>query len=116
MFSCCLLPEPDCISQIPQFLVTFLSAIIFYIMEPTRPSLPGHLPSPPNIPLSGNVTLSVPDDGITLVSDEEGGLIRAVRLLGRATVEAFRIRNKDEGRELEAHVTSGTDSVGFIFR
>ena len=85
-------------------------------MEPTRPSLPGHLPSPPNIPLSGNVTLSVPDDGITLVSDEEGGLIRAARLLARATVEAFRIRSEDEGRELEAHVTSGSDSVGFIFR
>jgi hypothetical protein len=96
--------------------VTFLSAIIFYIMEPTRPSLPGHLPSPPNIPLSGNVTLSGPEDGVVLVGDEEGGLVRAAKLLARATVEAFRIRSEDEGRELETHVTSQTDSVGFIFR
>jgi hypothetical protein len=85
-------------------------------MEPTRPSLPGHLPSPPNIPLSGNVTLSVPDEGAMLVGDEEGGLVRAANLLARATVEAFRIRSEDEGRELETHVTSQTDSVGFIFR
>lgn len=85
-------------------------------MEPTRPSLPEHLPSSPNIPLSGNVTLSIPDDGVTLVSEEEGGLVHVAKLLARATVEAFRIRSEDEGRELEAHVTSGTDSVGFIFR
>lgn len=84
-------------------------------MEPTRPALPGHHPTP-NIPLSGNITLSGPDEGPLLVSDEEGSLVRAAKLVARAAVEAFAIQSRGEGRELEPHVTSDSDSVGFIFR
>jgi hypothetical protein len=76
-------------------------------MEPTRPALPEHHPTP-NIPLSGNMTLS--DDA--LISEDV--VVRGAKLVARAAVEAFRIR--EDGRELEAHVTSETDSVGFIFR
>ncbi|KAJ9099137.1 hypothetical protein QFC21_004016 [Naganishia friedmannii] len=100
---------------IPQFLVTFLSAIIFYIMEPTRPTLPEHHPTP-NIPLSGNITLGTMTDSTSLGSADDSRVIKAARLLGRAVVEALRIRDTSKGRELEPHVTSETDSVGFIFR
>lgn len=41
---------------LPQFLVTFLSSIIFYLLEPTRPTLPGH--ANPNVPTVGNITLT----------------------------------------------------------
>jgi hypothetical protein len=97
--------------------VTFLSAIIFYIMEPTRPTLPEHHPTP-NLPLSGNITLGAVTESDLLDPTDDNGVNKAARLLGRAVVEALRIRDSSEGvaRELEPHVTSETDSVGFIFR
>lgn len=86
-------------------------------MEPTRPTLPAQHPTP-NIPLSGNITLGAVTENDLLSPAEGNSANKAARLLGRAVIEALRIRDNSEGsiRELEPHVTSETDSVGFIFR
>lgn len=101
--------------QLPQFLVTFLSAIIFYLMEPTRPSLPeGH--SGPNSPVKANITVSDEDVAIidTDIVEGESGVERSAKLLARAVVHAM-IHDRGK-REVEAHVKGGADSVGLVFR
>lgn len=75
---------------VPQFLVTFLSAIIFQVMEPTRPALPSDHVNP-HAPAMGNVTVSETTDDLVIRT-----------LLYR--------------REVEPHVTGGPDSVGLVFR
>ena len=102
----------DGAQQVPQFLVTFLSAIIFYLLEPTRPTLPEHHTSP-HVPVKGNITLTDETEGFDPLEGElsMGG---GARLLARAAVHA--LFHDKSSRELEAHVTSGTDSVGLVFR
>lgn len=96
----------------PQFLVTFLSAIIFYLLEPTRPALPEHHTSP-HVPVSGNITLTEPEDGLGQVEGELS-MRNGARLLARAAIHVL-LHDKPK-RELEAHVTSGPDAVGLVFR
>lgn len=65
------------------------------------------------MPVKGNITLT---EGSETYDQLEGELSMdsGAKLLARAAVHVlFHDKSK---RELEAHVTSGTDSVGLIFR
>ncbi|KAK8854544.1 hypothetical protein IAR55_003283 [Kwoniella newhampshirensis] len=81
---------------LPQFIVTFLSAIIFYLMEPDK-SLPHHRPG--TIPISTNTTATLPD-----VAD-------ATEEIAKRTVEI--LRGRAAGMVGDA---SSPDAVGLIFR
>ncbi|WWC71291.1 uncharacterized protein I206_105245 [Kwoniella pini CBS 10737] len=83
---------------LPQFVVTFLSSIIFYLMEPEK-GLPAHNPHT-IIPISGNVT-DTSGEGIESVVSEIGDEV-IKRLISRA-----------EGLTSEG---SSPDAVGLIFR
>ncbi|KAK6910943.1 hypothetical protein I203_104978 [Kwoniella mangroviensis CBS 8507] len=85
---------------LPQFVVTFLSSIIFYLMEPEK-GLPAHHPHT-TIPLTGNVTDS---------SAVTEGLEGVVAGLGEEVVKRLIV-----GRA-EGMVEGGSpDAVGLIFR
>ncbi|WWD02106.1 hypothetical protein V865_000144 [Kwoniella europaea PYCC6329] len=85
---------------LPQFVVTFLSSIIFYLMEPEK-GLPAHHPHT-TIPLTGNVT-----DSSTVTEGLEG----VVAGLGEDVVKRLIV-----GRA-EGMVEGGSpDAVGLIFR
>ncbi|WWD19321.1 hypothetical protein CI109_103779 [Kwoniella shandongensis] len=81
---------------LPQFIVTFLSAIIFYLMEPDK-SLPSHRPG--TIPISTNTTTS----DITDVTED----------MARRTVDLILLKTRAEGVVGDA---SSPDAVGLIFR
>lgn len=82
---------------LPQFLVTFLSSVIFFLLEPTRPALPEGHPGP-NVPVLANVTAAADIETSDTLVNITQKVVRALE------------------RELDAHVTSSTDSVGLIFR
>ncbi|OCF75727.1 solute carrier family 45, member 1/2/4 [Kwoniella mangroviensis CBS 8886] len=85
---------------LPQFVVTFLSSIIFYLMEPEK-GLPAHHPHT-TIPLTGNVT-----DPSAVTEGLEG----VVAGLGEEVVKRLIV-----GRA-EGMVEGGSpDAVGLIFR
>lgn len=78
---------------LPQFLVTFISAIIFYLLEPSRSALPVHHAA--TIPPTSNITVSstTGDHGLSSDTDLVARWIK--REAGRA---------------------GSPDSVGLIFR
>ncbi|WVQ68534.1 uncharacterized protein L199_006742 [Kwoniella botswanensis] len=85
---------------LPQFVVTFLSSIIFYLMEPEK-GLPAHHPHT-TIPLTGNVTAPS-----TITEGLEGVVVG----LGEEMVKRLIV-----GRA-EGMVEGGSpDAVGLIFR
>ncbi|WRT68682.1 uncharacterized protein IL334_005661 [Kwoniella shivajii] len=85
---------------LPQFVVTFLSSIIFYLMEPEK-GLPAHHPQT-TIPLPGNITESITDSPLG----------EAVSEIGEEMVKRF-INGRAEAIGSD---NSSPDAVGLIFR
>nr|XP_019044996.1 solute carrier family 45, member 1/2/4 [Kwoniella bestiolae CBS 10118]OCF23926.1 solute carrier family 45, member 1/2/4 [Kwoniella bestiolae CBS 10118] len=83
---------------LPQFVVTFLSSIIFYLMEPEK-GLPAHHPHT-TIPLTGNVT-----------DPSTEGLSDVVSEIGEEVVKRLMVRAEGLGGE-----GGSPDAVGLIFR
>jgi solute carrier family 45 protein 1/2/4 len=82
---------------IPQFVVTFLSSVIFYLMDPGK-SLPSHHPQ--SMPMGNTTSISVASSAVPDL-DLVDAMKRGMSLLGR------------EGVEVDS---SSPDGVGLIFR
>ncbi|WVQ80005.1 hypothetical protein IAT38_002106 [Cryptococcus sp. DSM 104549] len=88
---------------LPQFIVTLMSSIIFYLMEPEK-GLPAHHPG--TIPVPGNATLTDAASAVTEAAAEATGEVV------RRAVHAW-MWSKREGVDVDV---SSPDAVGLIFR
>jgi hypothetical protein len=125
---------------LPQFLITFLSSILFYLLEPSKSiaehgtvSHPGvvHSPAPPFSPNNDTISSSIGESslGNGTIGGNEGGLEEAIgeglSSLGGGLGDPFGLGLGEEmlmrraAPEIGggAEITGGkTDAVGFIFR
>jgi solute carrier family 45 protein 1/2/4 len=98
---------------LPQFIVTFLSSIIFYLMEPDK-SIPAHPPAGGVIPIHNATGLGGGEDA----GMGEGYVaITAGKLLARMVTSAGEGMTRWSGRSgAGAPVAGSSDAVGLIFR